>query len=96
VFTIDPPTAKATQALKAKPMPQQNSPGVLDPALLRTAKEIYTIYCNVHPDRARRKHPIGVAIHKPSHRGKLIFSSYPILLPDECFIPIQQIETDLI
>jgi hypothetical protein len=24
----------------------------------------------------------------------LIFSSYPILLPDECFIPIQQIEAE--
>lgn len=92
MFTIDPPTAKAT---KATQMTQQNSYGVLDPALLRTAKEIYSLYCNVHPDRTRRKHPIGVAIHKPSHRGKLIFSSYPILLPDECFIPIQQIEAEL-
>lgn len=91
MFTTEPPTAKATSANQ---MPQQNSHGLLDPALLRAAKEIYTIYCHIHPDRARRKQPIGVVIHKPSYRGKLIFSSYPILLPDECFISIQQLEAE--
>ncbi len=88
MFTIEPPTAKASS------MPQPNSYGFFDPALLRAAKEVYTLYCQVAPDRERRRQPIGVAIDKLTHRGKLIFSSYPVLLPDECFISIQELETE--
>ena len=90
MFTIEPPTPKA----KAIPMPPHNSSGFFDPAILRSAKEIYYLYCQVQPDRDKRRQPIGVAINKLNHRGKLIFSSYPILLPEECFISTQQLETE--
>jgi hypothetical protein len=42
----------------------------------------------------QRRQPIGVAIDKLTYRGKLIFSSYPVLLPEECFISTQELETD--
>jgi hypothetical protein len=86
VFTIEPPPAKSS------PMPQSHSASHIDPALLRAAKEIYTFYCQVNPDRDRRRQPIGVAMNKLSYRGKLIFSSFPILLPEEQFISIDQLE----
>jgi hypothetical protein len=86
VFTIEPPTAKATS------MPQSNYHLQFDPDLLRAAQDIYNYYCQVNPDRERRRQPIGVAIDKLSHRGKLIFSSYPILLPEESFISVEQLE----
>lgn len=88
MFTIEPPTAKAT------PMPQQDSYGLFDPALLRAAQDIYNFYCQINPDRERRRQPIGVAMNKLSYRGKLIFSSYPILLPEENFISIEQLESE--
>jgi hypothetical protein len=88
VFTIAPPKAKASY------MPQPDPYGLFDPALLRAAKDIYNFYCQINPDRERRRQPIGVAIDKLSHRGKLIFSSYPILLPEENFISVEQLERD--
>ncbi len=88
MFTIAPPTAKAI------PMPQPNSYGLFDPALLRAAKDVYNLYCEVAPDRDRRRQPIGVAMNKLTYRGKLIFSTYPVLLPEECFISTQQLETE--
>jgi hypothetical protein len=88
VFTIEPPKAKAI------PMPQQDSYGLFEPALLRAAQDIYGFYCQINPDRQRRRQPIGVAMNKLSYRGKLIFSSYPILLPEECFVSIEQLEAE--
>lgn len=73
-------------------MPQSNYHLQFDPDLLRAAQDIYNYYCQVNPDRERRRQPIGVAIDKLSHRGKLIFSSYPILLPEESFISVEQLE----
>jgi hypothetical protein len=86
LFTIEPPPAKSI------PMSQFNSQVPIDPALIRAAKDIYTFYCQVNPDRERRRQPIGVAMNKLSYRGKLIFSSFPILLPEEYFISIDQLE----
>jgi hypothetical protein len=88
VFTIEPPKAKAI------PMPQPDSYGLFEPALLRAAQDIYSFYCQINPDRQRRRQPIGVAMNKLNHRGKLIFSSYPILLPEECFVSIEQLEAE--
>jgi hypothetical protein len=67
---------------------------LLDPALIRAARAIYLTYYSVHPDRPDL--PIGVAIHRQSYRGKLIFGSKPILLPKECFVPFQQIESEIV
>ncbi|MGG6296209.1 hypothetical protein ACQ4M4_17610 [Leptolyngbya sp. AN02str] len=66
---------------------------LLDPALLQAARNIYRTYYEVHPDLVQR--PIGVAIDRFTHRGKLIFAGKPILLPQECFVPLSQVESDL-
>jgi hypothetical protein len=97
VITLDPPTFKTKLAAPAidniaMPMTPSSSSGSIDPNLLRVGRDMYGLYCKLHPDGQRRKQPIGVAINKLSHRGKLIFSSFPILLPEECFIPIQELD----
>jgi hypothetical protein len=99
VFTIEPPKAKAKAKSKVKsmPMPQQESFGLfVDPDLFRAAQEIYNFYCQVNPDRGQRREPVGVAVNKYSQEGKLIFSSSPVLLPDECFISVQKMESEFL
>jgi hypothetical protein len=67
--------------------------GRLDPSILHTAKAIYQGY------RANRTKdapiPLGVAIDRFTHRGQLVFTERPILLPQECFITVQQLESNL-
>jgi hypothetical protein len=67
-------------------------PDLLDPNMLKSAKEIYQTYCHFHLKLA--KAPIGVAIDRKTHRGQLLFTKRPILLPWENFIPINQIESE--
>lgn len=66
---------------------------LLDTSLIRSARQIYTTYYEVHPELIQR--PIGVAINRFTHRGKLIFGGKPVLLPQECFVPFSQIESEL-
>lgn len=68
-------------------------PPVLDPTLLKAARQIYRTYYEVHPEELQR--PVGIAISRKTHRGKLIFGGKPVLLPSECFIPLNQIEPGL-
>jgi hypothetical protein len=68
-------------------------PMLLDPALLRAARQIYRTYFEVHPEVTQR--PSGVAIDRYTHRGKLIFRKKPILLPQECFVPFSQLEAEI-
>lgn len=49
---------------------QMDLPMLLDPSLLRAARQIYRTYYEVHPDQTQR--PYGVAIDRFTHRGKLI------------------------
>ena len=63
----------------------------LDPKLLRMARRIYRSYRLLHPQSSRQ--PLGIAIHRDTHRGQLMFNSRPILLPGECFVPLNQLET---
>ena len=72
---------------------RQANPVWLNSDLLRVARSIYQAYLKVHSRQMRR--PSGVAIHPKSQRGLLIFSSRPILLPGECFIPLENIESEL-
>jgi hypothetical protein len=72
---------------QAKPM---DLPILLDPTLLRSAKRIYRTYCVINPKVNKR--PLGVAIHRDSYRGQLIFNAKPILLPGEYFVPVKQLE----
>jgi hypothetical protein len=72
--------------------PQRSPQSALkDPSLLSAARELYQTYLSVHESRA--KEPVGVILHCHSYRGKLLFRAEPILLPEECFIPFQQIQS---
>ena len=64
---------------------------LLDPSLLKSAKEIYYTYC--HFNDKQKKPPIGVAIDRKTHKGQLLFTKRPILLPDEYFISVSQLES---
>lgn len=91
------PQYKQNQTSPTPPKDMQVDPmgysPLLDPGLLQSARDIYRAYYEVHPDETRR--PIGLAIDRYTHRGKLIFGVKPVLLPQECFIPLDQIEADL-
>ncbi len=98
MYTSRPATAKPSldshfdSQLVAQPERMDIS-ALLDPTLLQAARYIYRTYFEVHPDHVQR--PLGVAIDLITHRGKLIFRNKPILLPQECFVPISQIDSDL-
>ncbi|CCQ53147.1 hypothetical protein [Crocosphaera watsonii] len=66
---------------------------ILDPSLLRAAQRIYRTYCMLHPRNSKR--PDGIAIHRKSYRGQLIFRNNPVLLPGECFVPTKQLEVEI-
>ncbi len=66
---------------------------ILDPTLLRAAQRIYRTYCMLHPRNPKR--PYGIAIHRKSYRGQLIFRHNPVLLPGECFVPTKQQEVEI-
>ena len=72
--------------------PKNQSP-LIDPALIRAAGQIYYIHCEVHPEIAGKSS--GVAINRVTHRGKVIFTNQPVLLPQECFVPLSQIESHM-
>jgi hypothetical protein len=74
-------------------MDNTDFPVLIDPAVIRAARQIYRTYYEVHPELIQR--PLGVAINRFTLRGKLIFSGKPILLPQECFVPFSQIESEL-
>ncbi|MFN5515959.1 MAG: hypothetical protein ACK5CA_14765 [Cyanobacteriota bacterium] len=67
-------------------------PLFLDPKLLRVARRLYRNYFVHNPKAAKR--PLGIAIHKQTHRGQLMFTQQPILLPGECFVPVKQLELE--
>jgi hypothetical protein len=73
--------------------PPISYPTLVDPTLLRTARQLYRQYYEAHPDITQR--PVGVAVNRQNYRGKLIFGQKPVLLPQECFIPFEQLQTDL-
>ena len=71
--------------IRSVPMP-------LDPKMLRMARRIYRSYRMLHPKSQRQ--PLGIAIHKETHRGQLMFNRQPVLLPGECFVPLTQLEAE--
>lgn len=76
--------------LSTKPVAQGGLSSLLDPAILQAARQIYRTYYEVHVEQVQR--PIGVVIHRENHRGQLVFGQKPILLPQECFVPMNLIE----
>ncbi|MBW4563182.1 MAG: hypothetical protein KME32_18945 [Mojavia pulchra JT2-VF2] len=79
------------QANFTNPKNQPLQPPLVDPAVIRAAGKIYYTLCEVHPEVAGQ--PTGVAINRTNHRGKVIFTNHPVLLPEECFVPLSQIES---
>jgi hypothetical protein len=69
----------------------QNQPPLIDPSVIRSAGQIYYTYCEVHPEIVGQAS--GVAINRVTLRGKVIFTTHPVLLPQECFVPLNQIES---
>jgi hypothetical protein len=67
-------------------------PLFLDPKLLRVARQLYRNYCVHNPQSPKR--PLGIAIHKHTHRGQLMFKQQPILLPGECFVSVKQLDLE--
>ena len=68
-------------------------PSLIDPAIVRAARQIYRQFYEAHPEMTQR--PVGVALNRYNYRGKLIFGKRPILLPEECFVPIEQVQSEL-
>ena len=68
-----------------------NQTALVDPTIIKAAGQIYYTYCEVHPEIVGQAS--GVAISRVTYRGKVIFTQHPVLLPQECFIPLQQIES---
>lgn len=63
----------------------------LDPTLLQVAQHVYRTFFEVHPDYPSK--PLGVVINQMNLRAQLIFKGKPILLMQECFIPLNQLDS---
>lgn len=72
---------------------QTDLPALLDPAVLRAARQIYQTYYEI--ERNRNNRPLGVAIDRYTYRGQVILGCKPILLPQECFVPLKQLESEI-
>lgn len=62
----------------------------LQAPILASARAVYHTYRKTHLEFEA---PLGVAIDRNTFRGQLIFSTQPILLPHECFVSLEQLET---
>jgi hypothetical protein len=75
---------------------QKGSLGIVsfpEPKILQAAQIIYRYHLRVHA--AIMEPPLGVIINRNNLRGQIVFSVKPILLPDECFIPLAQMEASI-
>jgi hypothetical protein len=63
-------------------------PIMLSPVIVKAAKAIYEIHLETH---GSRRTPVGIAIDRYTYRGQPLFCEQPILLPHECFVPLQEI-----
>ncbi len=89
-----PPTSQDMQYERVDRLAFGDDSVLLNPELLKAARHIYRTFYEVHPEVMQR--PIGVAIGRANHRGKLVFGDKPVLLPQECFVPFSQIEPGLV
>lgn len=69
------------------------TPQLLEPTLLRAARQVYRRYQEVHLERMER--PLGVVVDRFTQRGHLIFRKKPAVLMNESFIPFDTIESGL-
>ncbi len=91
VYAAQPMTRQKLE--QPSPSPYRPAPNLLDPSLLQAARHLYRSFYEANPDVVQR--PSGVALNRYNHRGKLIFGRKPILLPQECFIPFEQVQAEL-
>lgn len=82
IYVAPEPTDQGSNAFDLEPI-------LLTPTILSAAQSIYQAYIETHGAQPK---PHGVAIDRYTYRGQIIFSEQPILLPHECFVPIQRIE----
>ncbi len=64
-------------------------PIMLSPVIVKAAKAIYEMHVETHG--TSRRVPTGIALDRYTFRGQLLFCEQPILLPHECFVPLQEI-----
>ena len=69
---------------------QINLAWLRDPVLLQAAQRLYHIYLELPHLQQRR--PLGIVINIETYRAVLIYKGLPALLPQECFVPLDQIE----
>jgi hypothetical protein len=72
---------------------QPSYTSILKPAIIRAARQIYQTYCRLHSELT--KEPIGVAVNPKTHRGQLLFTEKPVLLPGECFVPMNELDSEI-
>lgn len=82
-------TSKERQTHYQEPV---DIPKLIDPTVIRAARQIYRTFIEIYPNSSQQ--PTGVVVNRFTYRGKLIFSTKPILLPDECFVSLNQLELD--
>jgi hypothetical protein len=63
----------------------------MEATVIQAARQIYRFHLESRPDVSVQP-PRGVVIHRRTLRGDLIFSDYPVLLPHELFIPMEQLQ----
>lgn len=68
-------------------------PPLIDPSILQAARQAYRLFTETNYDAERR--PTGVVVSRYTYKGKTIFATRPILLPEEYFVPINQIEASM-
>ncbi len=69
------------------PSVQSHHIALQDPAVINTARDLYEAYLDIH--QSRSKEPVGVVVHQFSGRSQLSFRPAQVLLPEECFVPLQ-------
>ncbi len=72
--------------------PGKTMASLMDPALVRTARHVYRSFFEAHPNETQR--PLGVTIDRHTFRGNMVFGRRPVLLPRECFVPLEQIQAE--
>jgi hypothetical protein len=73
------------------PSVQSHHIALQDPAVISAARGLYEAYVDIH--QSRSKEPVGVVVHQFSGRSQLSFRPTPVLLPEECFVPLQHFAT---
>jgi hypothetical protein len=75
---------------KNEPVNRREFTQKVEPSILKGARQIYRNYLDTHSSHLPR--PLGVAINRYDMSGKLVHK-HAIFLPQECFVPIEILES---